>query len=233
MFHWTRAAGLSAAIFAVAGVVIAAQPTQALDYAANPLAPRYIDHAEAKLDVEPLTVDVANDSGQVAPAVDFSTPVDQHAEAAIESDAPKADDDGAPPSLFRLVVAHASADTDDAQQQCVAQAVYFESKGEPLEGQLAVAEVILNRAASGRFPSTPCGVVKQKSQFSFVRGGHIPDAPRASAAWRKAVAIADIAMQDLADSRGSKALFFHATRVSPQWRGVSLVGTIGHHIFYR
>lgn len=232
MFHWIRAAGLSAAIIAVAGAVIAAQPSQALDYAVNPLAPRYIDHAEAKLDAQPLAVDVANDSGPVAPTVDFATPVDRHAEAAIENDAAPVNVEAAP-NLSELVVAHASGDTANGQQECLAQAVYFESKGEPLEGQLAVAEVILNRAASGRFPSTPCGVVKQKSQFSFVRGGHIPDAPRASAAWRKAVAIADIAMQDLADSRGSKALFFHAARVSPPWRGLSKVGTIGHHIFYR
>ncbi len=89
-------------------------------------------------------------------------------------------------SLSELVVANASADTGDAQQECLAQAVYFESNGEPLEGQLAVAEVIMNRAASGRFPATLCGVVRQKSQFSFVRGGHIPSAPKASAGWRKA-----------------------------------------------
>jgi spore germination cell wall hydrolase CwlJ-like protein len=91
----------------------------------------------------------------------------------------------------------------------------------------------MNRAASGKFPGTLCGVVKQKSQFSFVRGGHIPAAPKASAAWRKAVAISQIAMQDLAESAGTKAMFFHAARVSPNWRGRSRLGTIGNHVFYR
>ena len=57
----------------------------------------------------------------------------------------------------------------------MAGAIYFEAKGEPLSGQLAVAEVILNRAKSGRFPKAICSVVTQRGQFSFVRGGRIPD----------------------------------------------------------
>ena len=85
------------------------------------------------------------------------------------------------------------------QHECLAGAVYFESKGEPLRGQLSVAEVILNRARSGRFPASVCGVVKQRGQFSFVRGGRIPAIARASLAWKRAVAIAHIAREDLAD----------------------------------
>ena len=57
----------------------------------------------------------------------------------------------------------------DAEAECLATAVYFESMGEPLEGQLAVAQVVINRAKSGRYPPHWCGVVKQKAQFSFVR----------------------------------------------------------------
>jgi spore germination cell wall hydrolase CwlJ-like protein len=136
-------------------------------------------------------------------------------------------------SLTELVGLHSSAETSSAEQECLANAVYFESKGEPLTGQLSVAEVVLNRAASGRFASSVCGVVKQPGQFSFVRGGRLPSVPRASAAWKKAVAIARIAQDDLADSPASRALFFHATRVRPSWRGLKRVATVGNHIFYR
>jgi N-acetylmuramoyl-L-alanine amidase len=136
-------------------------------------------------------------------------------------------------SLAELVSLHSSRNTADAEHECLANAVYFESKGEPLAGQLSVAEVILNRARSGRFASSICGVVKQRGQFSFVRGGRLPPVPRASAAWKKAVAIASIARQDLADSPASRALFFHATRVRPAWRGLKRIATVGNHIFYR
>jgi spore germination cell wall hydrolase CwlJ-like protein len=136
-------------------------------------------------------------------------------------------------SLAELVGIHASSTTEDSEHECLANAVYFESKGEPLSGQLSVADVVLNRAGSGRFPGSVCGVVKQRGQFSFVRGGRLPPVPRASAAWHKAVAVARIARQDLADSPASRALFFHATRVKPGWRGLTRVATVGNHIFYR
>ena len=135
-------------------------------------------------------------------------------------------------SLAELVSAYAHHDPDNAELECLAGAVYFESKGEPLQGQLAVAEVILNRASSGKYPRSICGVVTQKSQFSFVRGGRIPAVPRNSDAWRKAVAIAKIAKQDLAETQIGDAMFFHARYVSPRWR-LTRVASIGNHIFYR
>lgn len=135
-------------------------------------------------------------------------------------------------SLAELVAEHSSAQTLDAQHECLAGAVYFEAKGEPLHGQLSVAEVVLNRARSGRFPASACGVVKQRGQFSFIRGGRFPAIARASLAWKRAVAIAHIAVQDLADGPAPKALFFHAKRVSPRWR-LTRVAAVGNHIFYR
>jgi spore germination cell wall hydrolase CwlJ-like protein len=136
-------------------------------------------------------------------------------------------------TLADLVGIHANTATDDSEHECLANAVYFESKGEPLQGQLGVAEVVLNRARSGRFPSSLCGVVKQRGQFSFVRGGRLPAVARSSPAWKKAVAVARVAMQDLADSPADRALFFHATRVKPGWKGLKRVATVGNHIFYR
>ena len=136
-------------------------------------------------------------------------------------------------SLAALVAEHSSSRTSGSEHECLASAVYFESMGESLQGQLSVAEVVLNRASSGRFPRSVCGVVKQRGQFSFVRGGRLPAPARGSLAWRKAVAIAHIALQDLADGPAPRALFFHATRVKPGWRGLKRIAAIGNHIFYR
>jgi N-acetylmuramoyl-L-alanine amidase len=135
-------------------------------------------------------------------------------------------------SLADLVGDHQSVDTLDEETDCLARAVYWESKGEPLVGQLAVADVIINRAQSGRFASTLCGVVRQRSQFSFVHGGNIPAAPQGSSQWRTAVAIARIARQDLAGDAAPQALFFHARSVHPGWR-LTRVASVGNHIFYR
>ena len=116
--------------------------------------------------------------------------------------------------------------------RCLAGAIYFESKGEPLEGQLAVGRVIVNRAQSGRFPATYCGVVYQPSQFSFVRGGQMPVIKTGSIAWREARAIAQIAHDGSWESPAKGALFFHARHVSPGWR-LTRVAQVENHVFYR
>ena len=116
--------------------------------------------------------------------------------------------------------------------ECLAGAIYFESRGEPLEGQLAVGRVIVNRAESDRFPSSYCGVVYQRSQFSFVRGGRMPAISTSSDAWRKAKAVARIAHEGLWDSPAKGALFFHASYVKPRWR-LTRVGQVSNHVFYR
>lgn len=134
-------------------------------------------------------------------------------------------------SLSAVVSQYAGNTPGSAEADCLAKAVYFESKGEPLHGQLAVAEVILNRAKSGRFASTLCGVVKQPSQFSFVRGGGFPTVVN-KAMWQQAVGVAHVAMNGLWEGPAKGALFFHATRVSPNW-GKKHVATVGNHVFYR
>ena len=135
-------------------------------------------------------------------------------------------------TLGELVDQYAGTSPRDAQMECLARAVYFEARGESLEGQLAVAEVIANRSQSARWPSSYCGVVKQRSQFSFVKGGRIPEPIRSSSAWRKAVAIARIVDGDHHESSVSNALFFHARYVNPGWR-MKRVGTVGNHVFYQ
>ena len=134
-------------------------------------------------------------------------------------------------SLAELVAATPRPTEIDPELRCLAGAVYFESRGESLPGQLAVAHVVINRAKSGRFPKSLCGVVHQPSQFSFVRGGKMP-AIRNAGQWNNAVAIAQIARDDSWQNRAPGALFFHARYVSPGWRKTR-IAQIDNHIFYR
>ncbi len=137
-------------------------------------------------------------------------------------------------SLAELVSSMPEAGELSADLQCLAEAVYFESRGEPLSGQLAVARVVINRAESELFPDDYCSVVTQRAQFSFVRGGQIPTPNTSSAAWHRAHAIARIAHQELWVSEAADSLYFHATYVSPRWaRTKSTRAQISSHIFYR
>jgi spore germination cell wall hydrolase CwlJ-like protein len=155
---------------------------------------------------------------------------------AVES--PQGDDTSPVPvkpsgDLTSLVAQLRGSEAGSHELECLAVGIYFESKSEPLSGQLAVGEVIANRANSkGRFPSSYCGVLFQRSQFSFVRGHSLPSVPRLSRQWQTAVAIAKIVDQDLKASAAPRALFFHARRVSPGWK-LKRVASIGNHIFYR
>ena len=145
-----------------------------------------------------------------------------------ETEAPEA------ASLHELVAQMAPAGKLSSEMECLAGAIYFESRGEPLAGQLAVGQVTINRAESGLFPSDYCGVVFQRSQFSFVRGGTMPRIDRGSAAWSKATAIARIAHEGLWESEARDALFFHANYVRPSWSRTKIArATIDTHIFYR
>lgn len=137
-------------------------------------------------------------------------------------------------SLQELVGDMPVGDELSRDLRCLAQAVYFEARGEPLDGQLAVAKVVINRAASGLYPSDYCSVVTQRKQFSFVRNGRIPQADESSDAWRRAKAVAQIAHQDLWKSQAGDALYFHATYVRPGWASQKTqLARIDTHIFYR
>ena len=118
--------------------------------------------------------------------------------------------------------------------QCLAQAIYFEARGEPLDGQLAVGAVIVNRTTSGRYPADYCSVVTQAGQFSFVRHGRIPSPDESSLSWTHAKALARIAHEELWPSEAGAALYFHARYVHPGWaRNKVMLATIDSHVFYR
>ncbi|MGI8706122.1 MAG: cell wall hydrolase [Sphingomicrobium sp.] len=159
----------------------------------------------------------------------LTAPAEPEPEARVDEAAEAIDSKA---DLSTLVAQLRGTDPGGRQMECLAAGIYFESKGEPLAGQLAVGEVIANRASSGRFSDTYCGVLFQRGQFSFVRGKSWPSINKQGGQWKTAVAIAKIVNQDLKDSAVGKALFFHAKRVSPGWR-LKRVATIGNHIFYR
>lgn len=233
MNNLMRAAGLAAAsLLAVVGTAYAA-PAQSWD--SVPVTTSFLDHASASLQGGDLGLNpLAEPAPLTAEPRPVVEPVSGHeAPAPVVEPLPSEPEQPVRRLLSDLVADHMNAETAGAEHECLAGAVYFESKGESLQGQLSVAEVVLNRSRSGRFPASICGVVTQRSQFSFIRGGRFPPIARSTAAWRKAVAIAHIAMRDLADGPAPRALFFHATRVSPGWRGLTRVATIGNHVFYR
>lgn len=125
------------------------------------------------------------------------------------------------------------------EQDCLAEAVYYEARGENVRGQIAVAEVVLNRVRHRAYPDTICGVVYQGSeratgcQFSFTCDGSMDRAPRGRA-WRQSQLVAKHAMLGFAPQLTRSATHYHTTAVNPHWSG-SLVQTrqIGVHIFYR
>jgi spore germination cell wall hydrolase CwlJ-like protein len=163
------------------------------------------------------------------PTVEFhSSPVIQPATATAPEAEPTAR------SLDALVSKMTDDEPLSRELECLAGAVYFESRGEPLAGQLAVAQVVVNRSESGTFPRDYCGVVYQRAQFSFVRGQSMPHIDRGSAAWDRAAAIARIAHQGLWDSDAKDALYFHARSVRPSWSRMRIArATINSHVFYR
>ncbi|MBN9362754.1 MULTISPECIES: cell wall hydrolase [unclassified Devosia] len=132
----------------------------------------------------------------------------------------------------------------EGEKLCLAQAIYHEARGESREGQLAVANVIINRAMSKKYPSTICGVVFQnadkgryKCQFTFACDGR-SDMGRERTAWNRSVKLAEDAFYEF--QRGERpgvvpnsVLFYHTTAVAPKWSHTfNRVAAIGSHVFY-
>ncbi|MBW0144523.1 cell wall hydrolase [Sphingomicrobium clamense] len=135
-------------------------------------------------------------------------------------------------SLPELVEDYKDSYELDRQGKCLATAVYFEARGESLEGQLAVADVVLNRADSEQYPDDWCDVVKQKAQFSFVQNRQFPKI-RDMQSWEKAKAVARIAIDGAEEVVRGDVLWYHADYVKPIWRhNLSEVTKVGVHIFY-
>lgn len=127
---------------------------------------------------------------------------------------------------------------DNKDVLCLATTIYKEAANQGLSGQVAVGSVVLNRVGHSSFPDTVCGVVKQKSQFSWYQGGKISKyANLRDSRFGEAVVIAHSLLQareeELYNGNVGRAMFFHADYVSPQWKNVKRVKKIGNHVFYK
>ena len=217
MIKSARAAAFAAAAFLfTAFAPDGAALLASTDAAAAPTA-HYLDHSDAMAMIGDLglNADPQSIAATAAPAFAHAEPIP------------------AQRALAQLVADEARSATDGAEQHCLASAIYFEARGESLEGQLAVAEVVLNRMRSGRYPRTICEVVRQPAQFSFVRRGVIPRADPNCDHWRRAIAIARIAEGRATRLLPENVLWYHANYVSPSWgRRLERNRRIGAHIFY-
>lgn len=123
--------------------------------------------------------------------------------------------------------------------RCLAEALYFEARGETVKGQFAVAEVIMNRVKSARFPGTLCGVINQgtgrkyQCQFTYTCDGRkeVVNEPRA---WARVAKVARAIIDGTAPKLTDGATHYHTTAVNPKWARVyTKTARIGDHLFYR
>jgi spore germination cell wall hydrolase CwlJ-like protein len=136
-------------------------------------------------------------------------------------------------------LAQQSVGGGNAQSACLAEALYFEARGESVKGQFAVAEVILNRADSAEYPDTVCGVIRQgtgrkyQCQFSYNCDG-LPENIANPAAFRQVDRVARLMLDGAPRRLTNGATFYHTKAVSPRWSRVfARTATIGVHHFYR
>jgi spore germination cell wall hydrolase CwlJ-like protein len=143
----------------------------------------------------------------------------------------------------KLAKAEENIYVNEKHIHCMATAIYFESKNEPLVGQLAVGLLVKNRAESGMFPKDICDVVYEgprdskgmpilnRCQFSWYCDG-IPEKISDIAAWEKCLFMSKLILSDKIFDFTDGALFFHNHSVSPKWK-LKKIGIIGNHIFYK
>lgn len=121
--------------------------------------------------------------------------------------------------------------TNQKELDCLAKNIYHEARGEPLAGQIAVAQVTLNRVRSNEFQSSICSVVYANKQFSWTNKQ--PKKILDSKAWKNSLAIAESVLTKQSSLPNFKALYFHTKQVNPKWnRKKQVVAKIGNHIFY-
>ncbi len=152
-----------------------------------------------------------------------------------------AEDDGAAnPQAAPAFLAQAASAEDAARASgCLTAAVYYEARSEPLDGQRAVAQVVLNRVRDRAFPHSVCGVVFQGSnrrtgcQFSFTCDGSMAYR-REPGAWARARAVAEAALAGSVYAPIGGATFYHTSAILPWWASsLARIGSVGAHIFYR
>ncbi|WP_235962649.1 cell wall hydrolase [Jannaschia marina] len=157
-----------------------------------------------------------------------------------EQGQPRARDYTRGPATFNeTAIAAQPRATGGTEWRCLAEAIYFEARGEPMQGQIAVGEVILNRVDAANYPSTICRVVNQGTgrrhacQFSYTCDG-IPDTVTEPAAWEIAGKIARRLIDGAPRPITREATHYHADYVDPHWARVyPQVAQVGRHLFYK
>lgn len=174
--------------------------------------------------VVPITVEAATTASAVLPIM-VSEPVVQAVPAVVTEDVIANDvhSDAEEPAPRQQIAL-------DEETICLAKIVHHESANQPIKGQLAVAQVVINRLESPKFPKTICGIALQRNQFFNVHAYNPPKDKR----WDTAVQIAMDARAGVSEPVVGEALFFHAAYANPPFfRGRPRVAQIGDHIFYR
>ena len=123
--------------------------------------------------------------------------------------------------------------------KCLSEALYFEARGEQIEGQIAVADVIINRKKSNQFPNTICGVISEGShkrhacQFSYNCDGKL-ELIYDKRTYNRIVKLSSLILNGAFSDVTKGATFFHASEVSPAWsKKFKKTRKIGRHIFYK
>ncbi|MDA7425901.1 cell wall hydrolase [Thalassococcus lentus] len=131
------------------------------------------------------------------------------------------------------------APSGDAQWRCLSEALYFEARGETLKGQFAVAEVIMNRVKSSRFPNSVCGVINQGTgrkyacQFTYTCDGR-PENINEPRAWERVGKVAKTVLTKGSPGLTKGATHYHTTAVKPNWsRTYTRTAKYGVHLFYK
>lgn len=127
----------------------------------------------------------------------------------------------------------------DANWKCLSEALYFEARGETVKGQFAVAEVILNRVKSSRFPNSICGVINQgtgrkyQCQFTYTCDGR-EEVIAEPSAYDRVKKVARAAIDGIVPKLTDGATHYHTVSVRPNWANVyKRTAKIGVHVFYR
>jgi spore germination cell wall hydrolase CwlJ-like protein len=228
MSRQTVLAGMSAACLSLAGL-----PGLAI---AGPFG----DEAARAVAREQLALSSASDRLDAVAASARPLARDENATVASrETEAPDVSELATAASLSFSALDALPPAAGDAQWQCLAEAIYFESRGEPIAGQIAVAEVVLNRTRSRSFPGTICGVTKQGvgsgrgCQFSYACDG-LSDVMKASAARDRSEKLARLMIDGRPRIVSGGATYFHTRTIRPDWsRKFDRTVTIGQHMFYR
>lgn len=125
------------------------------------------------------------------------------------------------------------------ERNCLALNIYFEARGEPLLGKIAVGQVVMNRVRDPRYPQSPCAVVRQggervryRCQFTWWCDG-LSDTPRNRKVWKESLYIADLIYRGVLADPTAGALWYHAVYVEPAWsKRLVKRANIGQHLFY-